>query len=144
MLLPALTDRPLLSNSTRPEWGTKRKNCINLPQCLPYYVDQGSQQSSRHCRCLRAHLQKGRRASWAPSVPSMAGCPHGHHEPPATALLRAASYPFPRQVSSRQGVLQYLSANRDRSLYSCLGAEAFQPWEEPLLEVSVKFRSSVR
>lgn len=59
-------------------------------------------------------------APGAPSISGMAGCPHGHghHEPPATALLSAGSYPFLGQVSCGQGVLQVSAVETEVSFHA--------------------------
>ena len=70
-------------------------------------------------------------------------CGHGHHQPPAAALLGIRSYLFLGQVSWGQGVLQY-QLWKEKSLFTP-GSRGFPvvTLEELLLEVSVQLRSPV-
>lgn len=127
MLLPVLTDRPLLGYSTRTEWGMKKE--LHQPPPVPAKLPQDT------ARCLRAHLQKGRRASWASSVPSTAGCPHGHrhNEPPATILLGVCPTHFLGRFYVCKGCCRICSCG-NRNLFSCLGGFPAVTLEELWLE----------
>lgn len=148
MLLPALTARPLLSYSTRPEWGEKKKELHQLPPVPAKLPRSRFTAELKTLLSASEHTCRGAgelpQAPSAPSTPGMAGCPHGHHEPPATALLSAgSSYPFLGQVSCGQGVLRYqLWKYKSPFMPGSRGFPAVTV-EETLPEVSVQFRSPV-
>ena len=126
MLLLALTDRPLLAYSTRPEWGKKKE--LHQPPPVPAKLPQS--RLTAELKILSGALElTRRRAGELPGYPVFPAQQDAHM---GTGTMNLQQLLFsvlgPTHFSGRfpvgKGCCSISCGNR--SLFSCLGVEAFQ------------------